>query len=159
MGSEGLRKLSIPMAKKLAIAFGIVFVLIGILGWVPNPLVGMGALFDTNHAHDLVHLVFGLILLVVGFLASKHAALALKALGVVYLLIAVLGFMLAQDGGLLLGLVATNMADHLLHVVLGVVLLVAGFIAHDDTEAPAAMASPMPMPESPMASTPPAGGM
>jgi hypothetical protein len=115
------------MAKTLAIVFGIVFVLVGILGWVPNPLVGAGAIFDTNHAHDLVHLLFGLILLAVGFMAPAASALWLKILGVVYLLIAVLGFLLVPNGGNLLGLVTTNMADHLLHIVLGVVLLVAGF--------------------------------
>ncbi len=115
------------MAKTIAIIFGVVFVLVGILGFVPNPLVGAGALFDTNHAHDLVHLVFGIILLVVAFMAPAKSALWLKILGVVYLVIAVLGFVLVPQGGLLLGLVETNDADHWLHVVLGVVLIVAGF--------------------------------
>ena len=154
------------MAKMLAIVFGVVFVLVGILGWVPNPIVGMGALFDTNMVHDLVHLVFGLILLAVAFALPKHASLALKVLGVVYLLIAVLGFMLVPDGGLLLGLVHTNMADHLLHVVLGVVLLVAGFVAHDGMKAPMAMPTsmpsaapaPAPAPEAPSMPSTPSGG-
>jgi hypothetical protein len=132
------------MAKTLAIVFGIVFVLVGILGWVPNPLVGQGAIFETNMVHDIVHLVFGLILLAIAFAASKQSALWLKILGVVYLLIAVLGLVLVPDGGDLLGLVTTNMADHLLHVVLGIVLLVAGFVAKD-AKAPMAAASAMPM--------------
>lgn len=151
------------MAKMLAIVFGVVFVLVGILGWVPNPIVGAGALFDTNMVHDLVHLVFGLILLAVAFLMPKHASVSLKVLGIVYLLIALLGFMLVPDGGLLLGLVNTNMADHLLHVVLGIVLLVAGFVAHDGMKAPAAMPTSMPSaapaPAAPaMPSTPPTDG-
>lgn len=154
------------MAKMLAIVFGVVFVLVGILGWVPNPIVGAGALFDTNMVHDLVHLVFGLVLLAVAFLMPKHASVSLKVLGIVYLLIALLGFMLVPDGGLLLGLVNTNMADHLLHVVLGIVLLVAGFVAHDGVKAPAAAmpasmpsAAPAPAPAAPaMPSTPSTDG-
>lgn len=114
------------MAKTLAIVFGVVFVLVGILGWVPNPLVGMGAIFETNHLHDVVHLVTGLVLLAVAFWAAGSSGLWLKIAGIVYLLIAVLGFLMMPNGGALLG-VTMNMSDHLLHVVLGVVLLVAGF--------------------------------
>lgn len=146
------------MAKTLAIVFGIVFVLVGILGWIPNPLVGMGAIFDTNHVHDIVHIVFGLILLAVAFMAAGKSALWLKILGVVYLLIAVLGFLLVPDGGDLLGLVTTNMADHLLHVVLGIVLLVAGFVAKGSKAMPAAAPAPAPAPSMP-SSTPPGGSM
>ncbi len=147
------------MAKKLAIVFGIVFVLVGILGFIPNPVVGAGAIFDTNHIHDLVHFVFGLILLAVAFMAPRMSALWLKILGVVYLLIAVLGFLLVPNGGDLLGLVTTNMADHLLHVVLGIVLLVAGFVCKDKMPMAAAMpaAAPAPAPSMPP-STPPSGG-
>lgn len=117
------------MAKTLALVFGIVFVVVGLLGmFVPNPLVGAGALFETNQAHDLVHLLFGIILLVVAFTAPMKSGLWLKILGVVYLVIALLGFVMAPAGGALLGLVETNHADHWLHIVLGVVLLIAGFM-------------------------------
>lgn len=115
------------MAKTLAIIFGIIFVLVGILGFVPNPLVGSGAIFDTNHLHDLVHLIIGLILLAVAFMAPSQSGLWLKILGVIYLLVAILGFVLVPAGGLLLGILQTNTADHWLHVVLGIVLLAAGF--------------------------------
>jgi hypothetical protein len=123
------------MAKTLAIVFGVVFVLVGILGFVPNPLVGAGAIFNTNHLHDLVHFVFGLILLAVAFMAPAMSGMWLKILGVVYLVLAVLGFVLVPNGGSLLGLVTMNMADHLLHVVLGIVLLVAGFVGAQKTVA------------------------
>lgn len=116
------------MSKTIAMVFGIVFVLVGILGFVSNPLVGPMGIFETNTAHNLVHLLFGVILLVVAFAAPMKSGLWLKILGVVYLLIAVLGFLMTPNGGELLGLVHTNMNDHWLHVVLGVVLLLAGFM-------------------------------
>lgn len=116
------------MAKKLALLFGIVFVLVGLLGmFVPNPLVGAGAIFDTNTAHDLVHLLFGLILVFVALKAPMKSGLWLKILGVVYLVVAVLGFVMAPGSGMLLGLIEANDADHWLHVVLGIVLVLAGF--------------------------------
>jgi hypothetical protein len=147
------------MAKTLALVFGIVFILVGVLGFVPNPLVGMGALFDTNLAHNLVHLVFGIILVGCALRMPSQSALWLKILGVVYLLIAVLGFVMVPNGGSLLGIVETNMADHLLHVVLGVVLLVAGFVGKGGAKPMAAsMPSAPSMPPSNPPQNPPMGG-
>lgn len=107
--------------------FGAVFVVVGVLGWIPNPIVGPGAMFETNFAHDLVHLLVGAAFLWVAFMAVDKAALAFKVLGGVYLLVALLGFVLVPAGGSLLGFIATNAADHWLHVVLGAAILGLGF--------------------------------
>ena len=132
------------MAKKLALVFGVVFILVGLLGmFVPNPLVGAGAIFDTNMAHDLVHLLFGIILLAVALKAPAKSGMWLTILGVVYLIIAVLGFLMAPGSGMLLGLVQTNDADHWLHIVLGVVLILAGMAGKGKMmDKPAAPAMP-----------------
>ena len=116
------------MAKKLLWVFGVVFVLVGLLGWVSNPIVGVGAIFDTNTAHDLVHLLIGVVFILVALFAPMKASLALKVVGVVYLLVAILGFLMVPAGGALLGFIETNVADHWLHVVLGVLILAAGFM-------------------------------
>lgn len=113
------------MAKTLAMVFGVVFILVGLLGFVDNPLVGANGIFETDMLHNLVHILFGLILLVVSLKMAGSSALWLKILGVVYLLLAVLGFMMGD--GMLLGLITANGADHWLHLVLGVVLVLAGF--------------------------------
>jgi hypothetical protein len=120
------------MAKNLLWIFGVVFLVVGALGWVPNPIVGMGAIFETNHAHDLFHLVIGALFVFVAMSAIDKAALTLKAGGAVYLLVAVLGFMMVPKGGALLGLIQTNVADHWLHVVLGAALLAAGFMTKSE---------------------------
>ncbi|MEA2701363.1 MAG: hypothetical protein QOE22_72 [Candidatus Parcubacteria bacterium] len=114
------------MAKTLAIVFGIVFVLVGILGFMGSGIAGPMGVFQTNTLHDLVHLLFGLILLVVAFTAPAGSAKWLKILGIVYLVLAVLGFLLIPSGGLLLGIVLMNGNDHWLHLVLGIVLVIAG---------------------------------
>lgn len=147
------------MAKTLAIVFGIVFVLIGILGWVPNPLVGANGIFLTDHMHDVFHLVTGLVLLIVAFTVSRQSSLWLKIGGVVYLLMAVVGWLMAPNGGVVLGM-TVNMADHYLHLVLGIVLLVAGFAGKSgakDMPAPMAAAPAAPAPSMP-ASNPPSSG-
>lgn len=116
------------MAKTLAIVFGIVFVLVGILGFMGSPIAGPMGIFQTNTLHDLVHLLFGIILLAVAFMAPAKSASWLKILGVVYLLLAVLGLLMIPGGGMLLGLVLMNSADHWLHLVLGIVLILAGMM-------------------------------
>jgi hypothetical protein len=120
------------MAKMALWIFGVVFVVVGLLGWVANPIVGMGAMFETNHVHDVVHLAVGLVFLIVAMAAAHKALLVLKVVGAVYLLIAVLGFVMVPEGGALLGLVQTNMADHWLHVILGIVILGLGFVLKDE---------------------------
>lgn len=135
------------MAKKLAIVFGIVFVLVGILGMVGTGIVGPMGAFETNTLHDIVHLLVGVVLLAVAFMAAESSALWLKIMGVIYVVLAVLGFLTISSGGELLGLVHMNSADHILHLVLGVVLFAAGQFGGKSS---APMAMPM--------STPPMGG-
>lgn len=105
------------MAKKAAMVFGVVFVLIGLLGMVNNPILG---LFAVNTVHNVVHILLGVVLLVAA--KKDNSAKALKVIAVVYLLVAVLGFLMAPSSGMLLGLVEVNGADNWLHLVLAVVL-------------------------------------
>ena len=130
------------MAKTLSIIFGIVFIVVGILGFVGNPLVGEGATFVTNLAHDIVHLAAGIVLLLAGFAGAKAGALAMKIVGVVYLVVAILGFTMSSP---LLGVLEYNSADNWLHVVLAVVLIAAGFSGGKKDEVPPADA-PMSQP-------------
>ncbi|HVY21510.1 MAG TPA: DUF4383 domain-containing protein [Bauldia sp.] len=115
-------------AKLAAIVLGIVFVLIGLLGFFNNPVLG---LFQVNTAHNLVHIVSGLVLLA-GAYSSLGSGMALKIIGVVYAIIAIVGFFLVSADGMLLGFIAMNEADKWLHVVLAIVILAAGFGLRDD---------------------------
>jgi hypothetical protein len=119
------------MAKKLAVVFGIVFVLVGVLGFFQNPLVGDGKYFHTDTIHNVVHLVIGIVLLIASSMGSRTSALWLKIFGVVYIVLFING--LISESGTLLGFVASNSHDTWLHLVLGVVLLLVGFTAKDDS--------------------------
>src|SRR3989338_3720332 len=60
----------IPM-KRFAIIIGTIFVLLGLAGFVSNPLVGLGAVFATNSATNWLHLIFGMALVLLGIYAKR----------------------------------------------------------------------------------------
>lgn len=118
------------MAKTFALLFGIVFIVLGVLGFFPNPIVGdsIGALFMADTAHNLVHLVIGLIMAVIALSAPEKSRGTLIFFGVIYIILAVVGFInFGSSGGegSLWG-IDMNSADSWLHVVLGVLLLIIG---------------------------------
>ena len=119
-------------AKTAAMVIGIVFLIVGALGFVPNPIVGPDGIFVVNAAHNWIHIASGIVLLI-GAYSSLGSSLALKIIGVVYAIVAVLGFVMPGD--MLLGMIAMNMADHWLHVVLAIVILYAGFGLPAETRA------------------------
>lgn len=128
------------MDKTFAIIFGAVFVLVGLLGFVSNPLVGEGAVFATNALHDVVHLLIGIIFLIVAFGYPGKSAMTLNVFGVIYLILAVLGFIMTPNEGMLLGIVEMNVADNWLHLVLGIVLLAVGMSAKKESPSMTGMA-------------------
>jgi hypothetical protein len=122
------------MARQFAIVFGAVYVLVGVLGFIlPSPLLGI---FGVNVLHDLVHIVVGGVWLAAAFAAPMGLTprLASQGIGVVYLLVAILGFALPT---LMDQLLVINMADNFLHLVTAVLALYIGFMA----PRPAAMAA------------------
>ena len=113
-------------AKNAAIVLGIILVLVGLLGFFNNPVLGV---FAVNPVHNVAHIVTGLVLLA-GAYSSLGSSLALKIIGVVYAILAIIGFFMVMDG-MMLGM-AMNDADKWLHVVLAIVILVAGFALPDE---------------------------
>jgi hypothetical protein len=109
-----------------AVLFGTVLVVVGILGFVPQ-LVTDGKLFGIfgiNPAHNLVHVLTGLLGLVLGRYAGG-ASLFNKVGGLLYLVLFVLGAVAVLLGsGLFLNL---NWADNLLHLALSLVVGAVGF--------------------------------
>ena len=114
------------MAKTVCKILGVVFVLVGIVGFVAPKLLGA----HLTPAHNLVHIVSGAIALYFGFAGSFGAARAFCLIfGVVYLLLGVVGWfmgtgpyhMFAVGSLLMLGKV-----DHIIHILLGVIFLIGG---------------------------------
>jgi hypothetical protein len=115
-------------AKTAATVFGILFIIVGVLGFVPNPIVSLTGIFQVNDYHNIFHIGAGIVLLL-GAYASAGAfgpGLALRFVGAVYAILAVLGFLI--PGNTIFDALAMNMADHWLHAVLAVILLLLGFV-------------------------------
>lgn len=117
-------------SKLLTTLFGVTFVLVGLLGFVPNPIVAPEGIFAVNAMHNLVHVLTGLAFLAGGTLG--HGRNTLIGIGVAYVAVTILGFL--TSGNMLLGLIQINAADRWLHAMLAAVILAAGFVAsHDRT--------------------------
>ncbi len=116
---------------------GVVFLLVGIAGFIPGITQNLGdieligheseaellGLFRVNVLHNLVHLAFGL----VGLWAARRADLAKGYLiggGVVYLALWLYGVVI--DLGSEANFVALNTADNWLHLGLGVGMVALG---------------------------------
>jgi hypothetical protein len=88
-------------------------------------------IFHVNAAHNYVHLASGVAALLCGMAGVGAAKNYFRIFGLVYALVAVLGFM--NGDAPLLGMISNNMADTWLHVGIAVVSLFLGFVAPADT--------------------------
>ncbi|MBI2709416.1 MAG: DUF4383 domain-containing protein [Actinobacteria bacterium] len=115
---------------------GAVFLLVGILGFVPGITTNYGdmafaghdslakllGLFQVSVLHNLVHIAFGVAGLA---LAAKHGAARMYLMigGFIYLVLAFYGFAVGNGSA---NFVPLNTADDVLHLVLGLGMLVLG---------------------------------
>lgn len=115
------------MLTTLAKVFGVVFLAIGVLGFVPafTPNDHLLGIFHVNALHNIIHLASGAVALAAGFSSVKASRMYFQVFGVIYALVTVLGFLSGDND--ILGLVANNMADNLLHVVIAGSALYLGF--------------------------------
>lgn len=121
------------MAKTVTIILGIFFLLIGILGFIPSVTVDgmLFRVFHVNLAHNIIHLVTGVIALYCGFTSYCASKYFLKVFGIIYGIVAILGFVYGDQD--ILKIVANNAADTWLHLVVALIALYFGFVCcHDE---------------------------
>ena len=120
------------MLQQVAKIFGIVFVIVGILGFVPGityhqHLLGI---FHVNAVHNLIHLATGVVAYAVSRTNWRNCRLFFRIFGVIYALVGLLGFGYGMQP--VLGIIANNMADAWLHILIGAVSLYFGFLYKKD---------------------------
>jgi hypothetical protein len=123
--------------QRASLAVGVVFVVVGILGFIPGITTNYGQLMFAGHEseallmgifqvsilHNLVHLLFG----VAGIALARTAVAARNYLiwgGVIYLVLWLYGLFI--DQGAPANFVPLNTADNWLHLVLGLGMIVLG---------------------------------
>jgi hypothetical protein len=116
-------------AKLYATVVGAVLTIVGIIGFFysssfgsPGSVDDVFGILSVNGWHNVVHLATGLLgLAAAGYFARTYAL----ALGLVYLVVAIWGFIIGS-GDAILGIVPVNTEDNVLHLILGLVGLAAG---------------------------------
>lgn len=140
------------LLQKAAMAVGVVFVLTGILGFIPGVTTDydqMGfaghesgaellGLFQVSILHNIVHLLYG----IAGIAAAKSYAGSRTYLiggGVIYLVLWIYGLVVGQDSSA--NFVPLNGADDWLHLFLGIGMIGLGVaLSRDRTDTAATTA-------------------
>ena len=125
--------------QKAALVVGAVFLLVGVLGFIPGITASYGDLafagheseakllgvFQVSVLHNIVHLLFG----VAGLTMSRTlsgASTFLVGGGVAYLVLWVYGLLVDKDSAA--NWIPVNSADDWLHFLLGVGMIVSGLV-------------------------------
>ena len=124
------------MAKTVCKLLGLVFLIVGIAGIFSHNLLGA----HLNMAHNMVHIVSGVIALYFGFSGSYSGARGFcLVFGLVYLLLGVCGWLLGTGTEHMFNIPPGNSPllmlgkmDHIIHVLLGVVFLAGGAMGGSD---------------------------
>lgn len=132
------------MAKTVCKILGVIFLLVGVAGFVAPGMLGT----HLSLAHNLVHIISGAIALYFGFAGSASGAWTFCIVfGAVYLLLGVVGFVMGTPGvstiagmthqdarlwKVLPGTLELGQMDHIVHVLLGVVFLIGGLLGRKE---------------------------
>ena len=112
--------------KTFAMILGLVLLLVGILGFFANPIVGETGIFTTNTTHNVLHLLAGLIGLYVG---TKGKGPGYNGtIGWIGVVLGILGFIPALTA-MLDQYLMINTAITVLHLVIGIVALLVYYTA------------------------------
>ena len=134
------------MAKTIATVLGIAFLLVGVLGFVAPAFLGT----HLSVTHSIVHLVSGALALYLGLKGTlAQARLFCLIFGAVYALLGIVGFLAGSPGSpsagvpgptddrlfkVLPGMLELGTMDHVVHILLGAIFLVAGLMTKADLE-------------------------
>ena len=123
--------------QKAALAVGVVFLAVGVLGFIPGVTQNFSdmefashesdalllGIFQVSILHNIVHLLFG----VAGILLARSFSGARNYLiigGAIYLVLFLSGLLVGQESTA--NFVPVNMADDILHLVLGIAMIGLG---------------------------------
>jgi hypothetical protein len=114
--------------QKVGLAFGAVYVVVGLLGFLlagGADFVGQEGelllgIFEVNGLHNIVHLLIGVALAGAAMSSAAASRSTNMTIGAVYLVLGILGWFINDTA---LDIVALNAADHVLHLLSGILLI------------------------------------
>lgn len=132
-------------AQKAAIAFGIIFLAIGVLGFIPGVTINYGqlyfagytseaallGLFQVSVLHNVVHMLLGFAGLAMAR-TNSSAKLYLLGAGILYAVLFLYGLLVPFDSSA--NFVPFNTWDNWLHVILAVVMILLGIFLGRQTD-------------------------
>ena len=118
---------NVRLARTWLLLSGVILIVVGILGFFSNPLVGPTGLVATDNPHNIVHVLTGLLALGLAYGMRDSIANATIAFGALYLVV----FVVTVISPTLFGIfsVPVNTIDHVIHIGLAVVSLGLGYMA------------------------------
>lgn len=139
MAEHAGRTMTRTPVQTAALAVGVVFLLVGILGFIPGITTNYDTLtfaghesealllgiFEVSILHNIVHLLFG----VAGVAMARTVGAARSYLiggGIIYLVLWLYGLIIDKDSSA--NFVPVNSADDWLHFVLGVGMIALGYL-------------------------------
>lgn len=139
MAEHAGRTMTRTPVQTAALAVGVVFLLVGILGFIPGITTNYDTMtfaghesealllgiFEVSILHNIVHLLFG----VAGVAMARTVGAARSYLiggGIIYLVLWLYGLIIDKDGSA--NFVPVNSADDWLHFVLGVGMIALGYL-------------------------------
>jgi hypothetical protein len=119
------------LARYWLLLTGVILVVVGIVGFIDNPLVGKTGLVATDNLHNVIHVLTGLLALGLATGMRNDIGTASMLFGALYGAI----FVVTLISPTLFGLftVPVNGIDHLIHVGVAFVSLGLGYMARGRT--------------------------
>ena len=111
------------MAKRFSLLLGVILLAVGLVGSFTGGHAHNFVIFGINFAHNVVHILSGILALLAAQAGERYAKLYCLAFGIVYGLVAIGGFL---NVAALVELLNLNAADNLLHLVIAAACLWVG---------------------------------
>ncbi len=115
------------LARSWLMLAGVILIVVGILGFFPNPIVGDEGLVRTDTNQDIVHVLTGLLALGLAYGMSSNIGMAALLFGALYAAVLVVTLISPTLFGIFA--VEVNAIDHVIHVGLAAVSLALGYMA------------------------------
>ena len=80
-------------SKNAALLIGFIFIAVGILGYVDNPVIGSSedAIFHADSVHNMVHIISGALFILIAMFSPSFARTFMTIFGIVYLALGIIG--------------------------------------------------------------------